>query len=258
MLAAPIPVKLMSLLDLPTLSTAAAPEELLTLSLWRNWTGRIDAQTLARPVVELAEKAQIDLPPGDWGPLAHYAPEFPFSTMPKEKRRSLILLVATLAEDSAACTTHQLVDAPYMVRLTSYGNPMELVSEATWNAWCQALKAGESKGKLVGEIAGELRLPWPSSRRSEGIESYLDLTLAEIRAISNIGRKRLRTIVLCIAQGRSRTGAHKCSGRTSSVAPIDPSAYRGVPEPTQRKQPRGNRTSVRTARRKASDIGRYR
>ena len=216
----------MSLLDLPTLSTAAAPEELLTLPLWRNWTGRIDAQTLARPVVELAEKAQIDLPSGDWGSLAHYAPEFPFSTMPKEKRRSLILLVATLAEDSAACTTHQLVDAPYMERLTSYGDPMELVSEATWNAWCQALKVGESKGRLVSEIAGELCLPWPSSRQSECIESYLDLTLARIKAIPNIGRKRLRTIVLCIAQavhelGRTSARDERLASHRSTQALIE-------------------------------------
>ena len=137
---------------------------------------------------------------GDWGPLADYTSEFPFSDLSKEDRRALILLVATLAEDRAVGTPHQPVDAPYMEQLASYGDPRDLVSEATWSAWCKALKESKSNSRLVAEIAGGLGLSWPYTRRFEAIEGYLDLTLGELRAIPSIGRKKLRTIILCIAQ----------------------------------------------------------
>ena len=193
-------VKLMNLLDLQALSIAVAPEELVTTSLWRNWTDRIDAQALARPVEELAEKAQVNLSSGDWRLLADYTSEFPFSALSKEDRRALILLVATLAEDCAVGTPHQPVDARYMEQLTCYGDPGELVSEGTWSGWCKALKASKLNSRLVAEIAGGLGLSWPYTRRFEAIERYLDLTLGELRAMPSIGRKKLRTIILCIAQ----------------------------------------------------------
>ena len=190
----------MSLLNLRSLSSTATPEELVTTALWRNWTDRLSNQVLARPVVELAESAQLDLPSEDWDALAQYVPDFPFTTMSKERRRTLILLVATLAENSELRTPHQLVDESCIERLTTSSNPSKLVPEETWSAWCQALQAGESEGRLVGEIAVALGLPWPYLRRHEELQSYLDLTLAEIRAISSIGHKKLRTIVLCVAQ----------------------------------------------------------
>ena len=218
----------MCLLDLVTLSAAAAPEELLTISLWQNWTDHIDAQTLARPVVELAEKAQVELPPGEWGALAQHASEFPFSTMSKEKRRGLILLVATLAQGNTRRRSHQFVNAPSIERLMSFMDVTKLVSDITWSAWCGVLNACDSKDRLIGEIAGELGLPWPFSRRAEPLETYLDLMPGEIGAIPGIGHKKLRTIILCVAQAVHELGAtteapRDEEGRSQSSASDDSS-----------------------------------
>ena len=78
----------------------------------------------------------------------------------------------------------------------------QLVSETSvvWSAWCRTLKTCDSKERLVGEIAEELGLSWPFSRRAEPLGTYLDLMPVEISAIPGIGRKKLRTIVLCVAR----------------------------------------------------------
>ena len=126
-----------------------------------------------------------------------------------------------------------------------------LVSETTWHAWRQTLKAGEPKGMLVSEIASEIGLSWPFSRRSESLDSYLDLTLAKIEAIPGIGRKKLRTIVLCVAQAvhelrstRAPIPDDECKnkninrddfGQACTVASIDPSTCRRATEPPQGK-----------------------
>ena len=198
----------MCLLDLVTLLTETSPEEFITVSLWRNWTDRIDDQVLARPVVELAEEAQMDLPPGGWGVLAQHTSEFPFSTMSKENRRVLILLVATLAQDNTQRRSRQLVDAPSIGRM-NFMAVTKLIAETTmaWSTWCRVLKASDSKDRLVGEIAARLGLSWPFSRRAEPLKTYLDRMPKEIGAIPGIGRKKLRTILMCVAQAVHELGA---------------------------------------------------
>ena len=190
----------MCLLDLEILSAAASPEELLTTSLWRTWTDKIEAQVLSRPVLEIAVEAGLDLPSGEWRILAQHASEFPFSSMSKEKRRALILLVATLVQGNTKYSTHQIVDSPSIEQLMSNVGATRLVSDKTWSAWCRALIACESKDRLIAEIASGLGLPWPFSRRSEPLETYLSLIPDEIQAIPSIGRKKLRTIIICAAQ----------------------------------------------------------
>ncbi len=202
----------MCLLDLATLSTAASPEEFLTVSLWRYWMGRIDSRILSRPVVELAEMAQVELPHGEWGTLAHHASGFPFQTVSKEKRRSLILLVATLAQARLKQRLHPLDNPPSVERLVSKKDVTKLVSDDEWSAWCQMLNACDTKDRLVAEIAAELGLPWPFSRRTETIANYLGLMPKEICAIPGIGRKKYRTIVLCTAQAVQESYA-KFAGR---------------------------------------------
>jgi hypothetical protein len=78
------------------------------------------------------------------------------------------------------------------------------ISDAQWEAWCHRLAKSRSVGDSISGIASYLALEWPYTRRQEKIGDYVGYSLADVVKIKGLGRKRIRTLIACIAYAASR------------------------------------------------------
>ena len=82
------------------------------------------------------------------------------------------------------------------------GNLKEQISAELWFSWTKLLKSNDSDLvwlRLI-EIADELGLVWPYTRREEKLSDYLHLTLDQIFKRRGLGKNKGRVLILCVAK----------------------------------------------------------
>jgi len=79
-------------------------------------------------------------------------------------------------------------------------NPQQHIPKELWHSWTQRLSTSNLCKNRIEDIATDLGLLWPGSRIKEKLSDYLHLDLTQIRNLTGLGEKKIRTIVLCIAK----------------------------------------------------------
>lgn len=83
--------------------------------------------------------------------------------------------------------------------LAASSQPFTRVARDTWRTWGDELRTNGGAEKTVAEVALELGLPWPLSRRADIVGEYLDDQPAHLLLRKGIGAKKARTLVLVVA-----------------------------------------------------------
>ena len=73
------------------------------------------------------------------------------------------------------------------------------ISESTWKEWTSHIAKSTSASKYISEVADNLGLEWPYTRRFEKFSSYLSFSIDNIKYSKGLGKKKLRTLILCVA-----------------------------------------------------------
>lgn len=84
----------------------------------------------------------------------------------------------------------QLFSDPYIINN---------ISDKIWKEWTKAVYRSPYASKYVSEIARSLGLEWPYTRREEKLSDYLSYSFSGIIYFKGLGKKKLRTLILCMA-----------------------------------------------------------
>jgi len=113
-------------------------------------------------------------------------------------------------------------------RLLKTDRPQEHIQMQTWNSWRTQLKGKAVSHTRVSDIARQLDLEWPYTRREEILSEYLDFDLNQLTELVGFGPKKLRTLVLCVAHCDSLEKGflnHKGSEYEKPVIVTQPTDY---------------------------------
>lgn len=83
--------------------------------------------------------------------------------------------------------------------LLASDHPEMMISDEIWQSWTNALSSSSVSSEKVFDIANDLGLDWIYTRRNESLSQYLQESLAGILSIRGFGKKKARTVILCIA-----------------------------------------------------------
>lgn len=89
------------------------------------------------------------------------------------------------------------IDHHYNQILQSY-DPVELIPSETYDHWRTALVATPYANQTMIELAEEINLSWPYTRQGEKLSEYLGYDINSIRTIPTFGKKKSRTLILCV------------------------------------------------------------
>lgn len=84
-----------------------------------------------------------------------------------------------------------------ILRLSS--EPSEIISKETWLFITEKVKNSIYRDAYLYDISMEIGLDWPYSRRYEPVTHFTDKDIEELNNTPGLGRKKVRTIILCLA-----------------------------------------------------------
>ena len=90
-----------------------------------------------------------------------------------------------------------VIDEHYNEIMRSY-DPEEFIPATLYNQWRAALLASPSANQNLVALAEEINLHWATTRFDETVSDYLQYDLKSIRSIPTFGRKKTRTLILCV------------------------------------------------------------
>lgn len=77
-------------------------------------------------------------------------------------------------------------------------DPEEFIPATLYNQWRAALLESTSAHQNLVELAEEINLHWATTRFDETVSDFLQYDLKSIRLIPTFGRKKTRTLILCV------------------------------------------------------------
>lgn len=77
--------------------------------------------------------------------------------------------------------------------------PYKEISIDLWESWCESINKSPSASLPLAEIAYRIGLDWTYTKRDECVSKYSTLSLREIRCLPGLGKKKIKTLILCIA-----------------------------------------------------------
>lgn len=78
--------------------------------------------------------------------------------------------------------------------------PLQAITADQWHTWTQKLLGSSFSSTSIADLAQEIDCDWPFSRNEELLGKYLSLTLKEVLKLQGFGRKKIRTLILCVAK----------------------------------------------------------
>jgi hypothetical protein len=120
---------------------------------------------------------------------AYKANKAKFTSYPKTDHLTLTT-VTTLPEAAPQITLNELLQLE---------KPEHKITSEQWDHWCASIENSPTRTIRISEVAYKYRLEWPYSKREELITGYLKHSLNRLKNLPGFGRKKLRTLVLCIA-----------------------------------------------------------
>ena len=109
-------------------------------------------------------------------------------------------------EDNSDCATgvfdyefsdKLVIDEHYNEIMQSH-DPEEFIPASLYNQWRAALLESTSANQNLVALAEEINLHWATTRFDETVSDYLPYDLKSIRSIPTFGRKKTRTLILCV------------------------------------------------------------
>jgi len=89
--------------------------------------------------------------------------------------------------------------------LLASDHPEMMISDEIWQSWTNTLASSSVSSEKVFDIANDLGLDWIYTRRNESLSQYLEESLADILSRRGFGKKKTRTVILCIAAAALRS-----------------------------------------------------
>lgn len=120
---------------------------------------------------------------------AYKANKAKFTSYPKSDHLELTA-AATFSEPTPQVTLNQLLQLE---------RPEQEISSEQWEQWCVSIDNSLARTIRISEVALKYHLDWPYSKREDRVTEYLKQSLHRVKNSVGFGRKKLRTLVLCIA-----------------------------------------------------------
>ena len=78
--------------------------------------------------------------------------------------------------------------------------PQQMISKDLWDEWKKRLTDTAETSPAVFDMATELGLKWAYIRRDEKVSDYAHLDLKQILSLRGFGKRKLATLILCMAK----------------------------------------------------------
>ncbi|QTA79039.1 RNA polymerase sigma-70 region 4 domain-containing protein [Desulfonema limicola] len=88
----------------------------------------------------------------------------------------------------------------FFASLCNSNNPQQIISKDLWDEWKKRLVDTAEISPGIFDIANELGLTWAYSRRDEKVSDYAHLDLKQILSLRGFGKRKITTLILCMAK----------------------------------------------------------
>lgn len=97
----------------------------------------------------------------------------------------------------------------FFVEVLNSDDPEGLIPIKLYENWKTTVAASEYAVQMISDVATSIEMPWPLRRTPELLGDFLNYEITTIKMIPGFGRKKVRTLLACVAYAAYKTDKSK-------------------------------------------------
>lgn len=97
----------------------------------------------------------------------------------------------------------------FFVEVMNSDDPEGLIPINLYENWKTTVAASEYAVQMISDVAASIEMPWPIRRTPELLGDFLNYEITSIKMIPGFGRKKVRTLLACVAYAAYKTDKSK-------------------------------------------------